>query len=138
MQLSVFEPSNGLSLRDAFNRLLEDSFVRPERFPTMSVDVMETQETIVVKASVPGAAKDSIQVSYEKDVLTIKAEIPAEQAPEQGRMLLRERPHGSFGRTFRLPFPVDPDAAQAEYKDGVLTLTLPKQESHKPRFINVQ
>ncbi len=138
MQLSVFEPNNGLSLRDAFNRLLEDSFVRPERFPTMSVDVMETQETIVVKASVPGASKDSIQVSYEKDLLTIKAEIPAEQAPEQGRMLLRERAHGSFSRTFRLPFPVDADAAQAEYKDGVLTLTLPKQESHKPRFINVQ
>ena len=137
MQLSVFEPTNGRNLRHAFNRLLEDSFVHPERFPTMSVDVIETPETLVLKASLPGVAKENIQISYEKEVLTLKAEVAAEPVAENSRVLLRERSHGAFSRTFRMPFAINPEAAHAESKDGILTLTLPKAEAHKPRLINV-
>lgn len=137
MQLSVFEPGNGLSLREAVNRLFEDSFVRSERLPHLPVDVQETQEAILVKASIPGTTKDRIQVHYEKDFLTLQAEVVADNPPENGRYLLQERPHGNFSRTFRLPFPINVEAASAEYNDGVLLLTLPKQDSVKPRSIQI-
>lgn len=137
MQLSVFEPSNGLSLREAVNRLFEDSFVRGERSSHMPVDVLETQEAVIVKAVIPGSSKDQLQVNYEKELLTIRAEVPADNPPEGGRILLRERSHGTLSRSFRLPFAINADAASAEYQDGVLTLTLPKQESVKPRSIHI-
>lgn len=140
MEMSVFEPANGLSVRDAVHRLLEDSFVRPQRgvaagFP---VDVIETAEAVIVKASIPGVSKENLQVSYEKEFLTIKAELPQENAPDKARFLLKERSFGTMSRTFRLPFAADVEQAGAEYKDGVLTLTLPKQESVKPRIIQIQ
>lgn len=141
MEMSVFEPANGVSVRDAVHRLLEDSFVRPQRGHSLTafpVDVMETAEAVIVKASVPGVSKESLQVSYEKEFLTIKAELAQENAPEKGRFLLKERSFGTMSRTFRLPFAVDVDQAGAQYKDGVLTLTLPKQESVKPRIIQIQ
>lgn len=140
MEMSVFEPANGLSVRDAVHRLLEDSFVRPQRgsasgFP---VDVIETAEAVIVKASIPGVSKENLQVSYEKEFLTIKAELAQENAPDKARFLLKERSFGTMSRTFRLPFAADVEQAGAEYKDGVLTLTLPKQESVKPRIIQIQ
>jgi len=137
--MRLIEPNTGLSLREAVSRLVDDNFVRPDRgFPSLPVDVLETPESIVLKASVPGTSKEQLQIHYEKDVLTLKAEIPGEDAPEQGKFLLKERGQGSVSRTFRLPFPVDAEAARAEYQDGVLTLTLPKLESAKPRQIAIQ
>ena len=138
MQLSVFDPSTSLSLREAVNRLMEDSFVRSERGgPAMPVDVIETQEAVVVKAFIPGSKKENLQIQYENEVLTIKAEIHLEAPPENARLLLKERTQGTVSRTFRLPFSINPEQASAEYLDGVLTLTLPKQESVKPRSIQV-
>lgn len=138
MQMSVFEPANGLSLRDAVNRLIEDSFARTDRGAYLPVDVMETSEAIIVKANVPGVRKENLHISYEKEFLTLKAELPQEAPPEKGRFLLKERSNGQMSRTFRLPFAVNVDQAGAEYQDGVLTLTLPKQESVKPRVIQIQ
>jgi HSP20 family protein len=141
MQVSVYEPSNGLSLREAVGRLLEDGFARSTSHERNSqvipVDIVETPEALLVSAQIPGAAKDKLEISYEKDILSIKAELPVTAVPENGRMLLRERGHGSLSRTFRLPFSIDSEKASAEYKDGVLHLTLPKQELSKPRQISV-
>lgn len=138
MQLSVFDPSTSLSLREAVNRLMEDSFIRPDRTgPAMPVDVVETSEAVIVSAFIPGTKKESLQVNYEKEILTIKAEVQLPEPPENARVLLKERSQGTISRTFRLPFPINPEAASAEYTDGVLTLTLPKQESAKPRTIQV-
>jgi|NOAtaT_6_FD_contig_21_3472529_length_453_multi_5_in_0_out_0_1 HSP20 family protein len=139
MHLSVFEPSNGLSLREAMNRLLEDSFVRNERgHLNMQVDVLDTPEAILVQASLPGVSKDQIEINFEKDILTIKAELRAPENPPEGtRVLLRERHSGSVSRTFRLPMPVDAEAASAEFQDGILSLKLPKKDSARPRQIPI-
>lgn len=137
--MRLIEPNTGLALREAVSRLMDDGFVRSDRgLPAMPVDVMETPEAIVVTAQVPGTTKDKLEVHYEKDILTLKAEIPAEQAPEAGKFLLRERCSGSINRTFRLPYPVDAEQAKAEYQNGLLILTLPKLESAKPRQIVIQ
>ena len=137
MQLSVFEPHRGLSLREAVHRFFDEGVVAGERTSFMPVDVIETQEAIVVTATLPGVSKEDIQVNYEKEILTIKAEVKPVGPPENARVLLRERVQGSYNRTFRLPFAVDSEAAHAEYKDGLLTLTLPKLESARPRQISV-
>ena len=139
MQLSVFDPTTSLSLREAVNRLMEDSFVRSERGgPSMPVDVIETTEAVIVHAFIPGAKKENVQINYEKEILTLKADIEFAQPPENAKVLLNERKQGTVSRTFRLPFSINADQASAEYQDGVLTLTLPKQESVKPRSIQIQ
>lgn len=138
MQLSVFDPSTSLSLREAVNRLMEDSFIRPDRTgPAMPVDVVETTEAVIVSALIPGTKKENLQINYEKEILTIKADVEVPNPPENARVLLRERSHGTVSRTFRLPFAINAETASADYTDGVLTLTLPKQESAKPRSIQV-
>ncbi|MBS2034735.1 Hsp20/alpha crystallin family protein [bacterium] len=136
--MRLIEPNTGLSLREAVSRMMDDNFVRQDRgLPTMPVDVLETNDSILVKAQIPGSSKEQIEIHYEKDILTLKATVPAEVAPEGGKFLLRERGNGDITRTFRLPFPVDPEKAQAEYHDGVLSLTLPKLESARPRQITI-
>ena len=136
--MRLIEPNTGLSLREAVSRLMDDTLVRHDRgLPAMPVDVLETSAAILVRGQVPGSSKEQIEIHYEKDVLTLKATLPAEVAPEGGKFLLRERGHGEVTRTFRLPFAVDAEKAQAEYHDGVLSLTLPKLESVKPRQIAI-
>lgn len=138
--LSIFEPMReAVTLREALNRLFEDSFVPPAA-PTRSLamDVIETADAIIVKAALPGADKDKTDISFQGDTLTIKATIPNGDANAEGsRYLLHERFHGPVGRTLTLPVAVDADKASANYKDGVLILTLPKAESVKPRNIKV-
>ena len=136
--MRLIEPNTGVSLREAVSRMMDENFVRPDRgLPAMPVDVLETPDSIVVKAQIPGSSKDQIEIHYEKDILTLKGEISAEVTPENGKYLLKERGHGTISRTFRLPFAVDAEKAQAEYHDGVLRLTLPKLESAKPRQITI-
>ena len=140
MPLSVFEPNNGLSMREAMNRLLEDSFVRGDRgHLTMPVDVLDSTEALIFQASIPGVAKENIEINFEKDFLTLKAEVRStENPPEGSKVLFRERAFGSVSRTFRLPVAVDAEAASAEYQNGILTLKLPKKESARPRQIPIQ
>ena len=137
--MRLIEPNTGVALREAVSRLMDDNFVRPDRgLPAMPVDVIETPEALVVKAQVPGTGKESLEIHYEKDVLTLKADISAEEKPENGKFLLQERSSGTISRTFRLPYPVDAEQARAEVQNGVLILTLPKLESAKPRQIVIQ
>ncbi|MBX3170676.1 MAG: Hsp20/alpha crystallin family protein [Candidatus Eremiobacteraeota bacterium] len=128
--MRLLEPTLGIALREAVSR-------SDGGFPSMLVDVLESHDELVVKANVPGTTKEQLEIHYEKDILTLKAEIPAENAPEQGKFLLRERTNGSVSRTFRLPFAIDAERAVAEYQNGVLILTLPKLESAKPRQIEI-
>ncbi|MBS2039506.1 Hsp20/alpha crystallin family protein [bacterium] len=136
--MRLIEPNTGLALREAVSRLVEDNFVRPDRTPSMPVDVMEVADSLIVKAALPGATKDKLQIQLEQNILTLKAEFAEEQLPENGRWLLRERNLTAISRTFRMPFPIDAEQARAEFQDGILTLTLPKLESAKPRQITIQ
>ncbi|HEC21863.1 MAG TPA: Hsp20/alpha crystallin family protein [Chloroflexi bacterium] len=132
-----------LTLRDAMNRLLEDSFVR---FPwptllseeTLAMDMYETDDALVVKAVLPGVNPDDIEINVTGDVLTIRGEIKEEEETEKRNYHYRERRFGSFSRSVALPVPVEADKAEAEFEHGILTLTLPKVEEVKPKVITVK
>jgi HSP20 family protein len=148
MSLMRFDPEREfLSLRDAMNRLMEESFVLPSmigevrgsgRSWGLAVDMYETNDNLVVKASVPGIKPEQLDVTVQGETLTIKGETQDEQEREQGRYHVRERRHGAFSRTLTLPFPIQSDKVQATFENGVLMLTLPKAEEIKPRNIKVQ
>ena len=133
-----------LTLREAMNRLLEDSFVgRPEwraedgelaaRLP---VDAYTTENEIVVIASVPGLSPDNVELTVENETLTIRGEIPGRL--ENVDYLIEERFHGPFMRRLQLNVPVNVEAAEATFDNGVLTLVLPKAEEVKPKSIKVK
>jgi HSP20 family protein len=135
-----------MSLREAMNHLFEDSFIRPSAWPTpfegeglgLPVDVIESKDNIVIKASVPGIKPEDIDVSVTGDLLTIRGETKSEERVEQGSYLRQERRYGKFERSLQLPTMVVADKADAKFEHGVLTLTLPKAEESKPRTIKVK
>ena len=136
-----------VSLRDAMDRLLEDSFVRPRgEWPTLAsreqslaLDVYETDENLVVEASMPGTKPEEVDISVVGNTLTIKAEREEQrEKKEEGRYYFRERRYGAFQRSVGLPVDVDADKAEATFEDGVLKLSLPKAEEAKPKRIQVQ
>ena len=142
-----WDPFNEMvSLRDAMSRLFEDSFIRPGAWPTsfegtawtLPLDVIETKDDIIVKASVPGLKPEEIDISVTGGTLTIKGETKSEQKVEEGSYIRQERRYGSFQRTITLPADVVADKAKAEFESGVLTLTLPKAEEAKPKTIKVK
>jgi HSP20 family protein len=141
-----WEPfSEMVSLRDAVNRLFEDSFIRPGAWPlpfdggnfNVPADVIETKDNVIVKMSAPGVKPEDIDIAVVGDTLTIKGETKSEEQFEEGSYLRKERRFGSFQRTFSLPTSVASDKAKAEFETGVLTLTLPKAEAAKPKSIKV-
>jgi len=141
--MDVFEPlRDAMTLREAFGRLLEESFVRPgtpavER-RNLPLDIQEAAENLVLVASLPGCSRDKVDIQFQKDTLTIRAVLNEQAPPEEGiRYLVRERWTGEVSRTVNLTVPIDADRARATFKDGVLTLTLPKAESVKPRRIPI-
>ncbi len=141
--MDVFEPlRDAMTLREAFGRLLEDSYVRPgtpavER-RGLPLDIMEADDHLVLQASLPGCSRDKVDIHFQKDTLTIKAALNEKATPDEGtRYLVRERWSGEVSRTVNLTVPIDADKAKATFKDGVLTLILPKAESVKPRSIPI-
>jgi len=141
-----WEPFSDLvSLREAMDRLLEDSFVRPRSgWPApieagaLAVDMYETDDAVVVKTAIPGVKPEDIDISLTGDTLTIKGETKFEEEVKEETYVRREMRYGSFARTLAIPAPVVADKAQAEFENGVLMLTLPKAEEVKPRAIQVK
>jgi HSP20 family protein len=134
-----------MTLREATDRLLEDSFVRPrrswgegtqERPFQLPLDVYMTPEEIVIIASLPGLTPDEVDISIDGDTLTIRGEL---RAPlENVEYLFQERSTGAFARRLTLNVPVEANKAEAVFERGVLTLTLPKAEETKPKVIKVK
>ena len=142
MCMNLWEPMReGLSLREAINKLFEDSVVHPgntvQATRGMVMDVIETAVAFLVRASLPGCDKDKVEISFQGDTLTVKAEMNEGSLQEGGRYLLRERLSGLVTRSVTLPTQVDADRAHAEYREGILHLTLPKADSVKPRSIKI-
>jgi HSP20 family protein len=150
MSISRWDPWGDLiSLREAMNNLLEESYVRPRPggggsgVAGLAVDVRETGDNFVITASVPGVRPEHVDITILGDTLRIRGEHKAETERqegqgEQGRWLIRERRAGAFERTIGLPATVKADAANAEFRDGILTITLPKADEAKPRTIPVR
>ena len=133
-----------LALREAMDRAFEDRFFRPPMpfgpwaEDTLAVDMYETDENVVIKATVPGVNAEEIEVSVTGDTLTIKAESKEEEEIKSENYLRRERRMGSVCRSVTLPGGLESDQALADYSDGILTLTFPKAEEVKPKSITVK
>jgi len=103
-----------------------------------TVDISETEGEYLIKAELPEVKKEDVKVTVENGVLTLQGERRQEKEEKGKRFHRVERSYGSFVRTFALPESVDETAVKAEYKDGVLSLHLPKSEKVKPKAIDVK
>jgi len=137
---SGFESFPGLkAFEDTMNRL----FVEPNGRPWIPpVDIRETENELVVKADIPDMKFEDIDVRLENGTLTLRGERhfvkETEEKKENGAWHRVERSYGTFERVFTLPDTVNPDGVKADYKNGALTITLPKKEIAKPRQVKVQ
>ena len=140
MTLVRWQPRRLVDFRSEIDKFFEGfgdgGSVRNAWSPAM--DVSETENEILVNADLPGLSKDQIKVSLEYNVLTIKGEKRQESDNKDKQFHRSERSYGSFTRSFRLPSEVVAGKISAFYKDGVLTLTLPKSEDAKPKEIEVK
>ena len=119
-----------------FNRARFGTF-ESGRWP-IPIDVVSEGEDVVVRASLPGLKPEDISVTLEDRLLTIQGETGVDSEVEKGDYLLRERRVGRFSRSLRLPTSVDADKAAPTYENGVLTITIPRQESGNTRRLEVK
>ncbi|MGE5646951.1 MAG: Hsp20/alpha crystallin family protein [Acidobacteriota bacterium] len=113
-----------------------DPFAENRLFP---VDVLETENELVLKADLPEARPEDVKIEIEQDTLSIRGERKLEKLEGKDARYHRiERGYGEFQRLFGLPETVDAEKVKAEYKDGVLTVRLPKKEVARPRTIKVE
>jgi HSP20 family protein len=134
-----------MSLRQAMDRLFEDSFVRPSRVlstlgeaGTPTLDIYQTPNEVVVKATLPGLKTEDVSIDVTGETLTIKGESKAQQEIKKEDYLYQERRYGTFSRSVVLPSGLKTDKTEATMEDGVLTLTIPKAEEVKPKKISVK
>jgi HSP20 family protein len=130
------------TLRDAMDRAFEERFFRPPvpfswAEGNLAVDMYETDDSVIIKTAIPGVNAEDIEVSVTGDTLTIKAETKEEAEVQRDSYLRRERRFGSCCRSVTLPGGLETENAEADYTDGVLTLTFPKAEEVKPKSIKV-
>jgi HSP20 family protein len=146
MDLIQWRPFREVSrLRNEMDRLWDDYFgpgrraLRPmEEAWLPAVDVSETGDKITVKAEIPGMEAKDIEISMVGDTLTLKGEKKAEREEKEENYHMVERSYGSFSRTMKLPATVEADKVEATYKNGVLTIVLPKKEEVKPKAIEIK
>lgn len=148
MTLMRYNPNRSyLSMQDTMNSLVNALFNSElsgsssdngEYAPRM--DMKETEDAYSVKLTMPGIDKENLDISISDGVLTVKGETKEdeEKEGENGTWLVREHKHFAYYRSVRLPSEVQADKAEAEYKNGVLYLTLPKAEEVKPKSIPVK
>ena len=142
-QITRWDPfREAVSLREAMDRLFEDSFTPTqrradgnERVFRLPLDAYVTDDEIVVLANMPGVKPEGVEITIEGDTLTIRGERP--RPLENVDYVMQERPFGKFQRTLNINIPVDANKAEARYENGMLTLVIPKAEAAKPRVIQV-
>ncbi len=149
--LTRWDPNREMmSLRDAMDRLFDDAFTRPfalnrnggastgSSWSSPAIDLYQTEDDVVVKAVLPGIKPDDVQINVTGDVLTIRGEVKEQDEQKDKAWHIREQRWGSFERSVALPVGVISDKANAEFENGILTITLPKSEEVKPKTITVK
>jgi HSP20 family protein len=137
MSLTQFDPLAGIRLfDDAFTRLVNEP--RATRPWSPAVDIYETENELVLKADVPQVDPKDIDVRVENQTLTISGERKFEQESSSKGFHRLERSYGSFVRSFAVPNTFDTDHIAADFKNGVLSVSLPKKEAAKPRQVKVE
>jgi HSP20 family protein len=141
--ISRWDSFQGLSnLQEQVNRLFETSF--PGRSDNSAlttwapaVDIYETENELVLKADLPDVNEKDIDVRIENNMLTVRGERKFEQKVKEDNYLRIERTYGAFSRSFSLPNTVNSEAIKAEYKNGVLTVEMPKRAESKPKQVRI-
>jgi HSP20 family protein len=141
--LTRWEPVREMmTLREAMDRLFDDAFTRPigtnGGSTVPAIDLYQTEDEVVVKAALPGLKAEDVQITVTNDVLTLRGEFKWENEQKDATYHIREQRYGSFERSVDLPVDVQTDRAQADFQNGVLTITLPKAESVRPKTINIK
>ncbi|HET8575963.1 MAG TPA: Hsp20/alpha crystallin family protein [Methylomirabilota bacterium] len=138
------DPFRDLSdMQSELDRVFDSFFGRPTGAPGMervwapAVDMYETKDELVVSAELPGLNEKDIHLSITGDVLTLEGERQWSQETKQENLHRSERWYGKFERALPLPIPVQADKVKAKYRDGVLTISLPKAEEIKPKEIKI-
>lgn len=139
--LTRYNPfSDVISLRDAMDRLFEDSFI--SRAPGswsgrgVAANLYETPEGFILQVPMPGTNPEDVEITAQQDTLTLKWETKI-STPEGATLHWSGFQHGQFQQTFTLPAPINSERAEANYVDGILTLNLPKAEHVKARTVKV-
>ena len=133
-----------LGLRQAMDRLFDDTFLWPARSQyemaggNLPLDIYQTNDDVVVKAALPGMKPEDVDITLTGDSLTIKGEHKEEKEVKESDYIRREHRYGSFSRTVAVPVSVQTEKAQAVFENGILTLTLPKAEAMKPKQIRIE
>jgi len=144
MQLMRRDQEPWMRLRDAMERLFEDSFIMsgPFSFPTgrmFPIDISENDNSYLVEAALPGSKPEDIEITALGDTLSIRATQKRDEKTEkEGRYVRHERYEGEMSRTITLPSTVDPDKVKATYENGVLKLEIPKAQAQQSKRIQVQ
>jgi HSP20 family protein len=144
MAIVRWEPFRDLVSQERLNRLfgeLARGFGEEEggtRAWAPAVDIFETDQNLVLKAELPGVDPKDVEIRVEDNTLYLKGERKFEKETKEENYHRVERVYGSFARSFSLPSSVDFDKTTAEYKDGILTVTMPKREEAKPKTIKIQ
>jgi HSP20 family protein len=128
---------------ELFNEFSKGFFVRPFALPEgaepkMRLDVKEDEKAYTVRADIPGVRKEDIHVDVDANAITVRAEVKQDKEEKKDeKVIYSERSCGMVSRSFSLPAEVDATSARAEYKDGVLNLTLPKKAGGQARRVSV-
>ena len=141
--LTRWEPVREMmTLRDAMDRLFDDAFTRPINMESVSampkIDMYQDNDDVVVKAILPGLTNDDVQISVTSDILTLRGEFKEENDEKEKSYHIREQRYGTFERSIALPTDVQVNKAKALFENGVLTITLPKAETVKPKTIQIK
>lgn len=141
--LSRWEPFRGFpTFQDQLSRIFGDTLDRSGEESNLTawapaVDIFETEHELVVKADLPDVKPEELDIRVENNILTIRGERKFEKKVNEDNYLRVERSYGSFSRSFSLANTVNAEAIKADYKNGVLTLSIPKREEAKPKQIKV-
>jgi len=145
MSMIRWDPARDLmTLRQAMDRLFEESFVSPRSLALeigggdIPIDMYQTDNDVIVKASLPGVKPEEVDISVTDDLLTIKAERKEEKEVKGRDYIRKENRYGMVSRSITLPVPIQSDKAEATFESGVLSLKLPKAEKVKPKQIKIQ
>ena len=142
--LTRWEPMREMmTLREAMDRLFDDAFTRPINlrdggWSAPAVDMYQTDDEVVVRVALPGFKADEVQINVTGDVLTLRGEMKQQEESKERAWHIREHRWSSFERSIALPTEVTADQANADFENGILTITLPKAEEVKPKTITVK
>src|SRR4249919_3876890 len=140
--LNRWEPfSSNAGLESQVNRIFGELIGRTQESNLTTwapaVDIFESEHELIVKADLPDVKPEELDIRVENNILTIRGERKFEKKVDEKNYLRVERSYGSFARSFSLANTVNSEAIKADYKDGVLTLVVPKREEAKPKQIKV-